>query len=370
MKEVSQNQGTLLIMSLIFLTSLWDFYHPLLEIRIFDFAVFALLLFIAISSFIQNKTYLNFAFTDTPNLLLICIIILLYGLFSIFVSADNMKSVFGIILCLVTFVFFYNVAIDDRTIVKCMNILLITNISFLLFQYLTFILTRQVFNPFDFLGIDVRLTGGNIFRPAGLFREPASFALMIFTFIIIRLQIRPKFDFLNSMGCLAILLSISLWGTITVLLLIMFWHWRSIILHTILGLIGIFSIIYWRFILDLGEDFFLINRLLNLQDDGSANERYGGKPDIIYDPIFWFGQGPNNENYQYFGGNGLGYIIATWGLIFSIVIFLLLIQRAPPNKNKSIAIFGLGLALTASTIWTMAYWWLWIALLFRPTTTK
>ena len=354
-----------IILSLLLIANLWDFYHPLLRIRIFDFLLFGTVIFMCLVTFLQKKPTVEFDSRGRPHILAVSILIVASCLVALFTDAENYRSAIGIILSLSIFLFFYKVVIDEQYIFRSMNILLVINIAFLLFQYLIFVTSGQVFNPFEFLGIDVRLTGGNVFRPAGLFREPASFALMIFSFIVLKLRVRPKLDLISWTGIGAIFLSLSLWGALASVLLIVFLYWRSAVLHVLMGLSAFLVVIFWDVIVRLSESVFLLNRLLNIQEDGSAVERYGIGDNILRDPVFWFGHGPSTDNYQYFGGNGLGYMLATWGVIGGALIFALLVPGIPKGK-RSISIFGAGLGMAASAIWTQAYWWVWMALLFKP----
>lgn len=358
-------QHNILIYLILILSVLWDFYHPVLKIRPFDMLLFGVIVLACFVILIQKVPHYGFDDSGSPNLFIVSCIIIASCLTAIYISGENYRSIIGIIMAFLCFLFFYKLKIEDRSIERAMNILLVINFAFILFQYATFQITRQVFNPFEFLGIDVRLTGGNIFRPAGLFREPASFALMIFSFIIIKIRIKSKMDFICWLGILAIFLSLSLWGAVAATCLIIFLYWRSPILQFFSIVAASLIVVYWNSILKLSETLFLLNRIVNIEDDGSANERYAGNEGALADPVFWFGHGPNIDNYQYFGGNGLGYLLATWGLLGGTIILLLLAQNVPRNK-LSISIFGVTLALLASTIWTQFYWWVWLALLFKP----
>ena len=207
-----------------------------------------------------------------------------------------------------------------------------------------------------------------IFRPAGLFEEPAAYCLTSFMLIILKLRLVPKIDFFIIMSFITMFLSLSLWGIISVTAILIFLYrnkfslWFSIFLlitltGTIAALLGI-----------TGEEFAITRRLLTIGEDGSRQQRFGELANIPFllttDPILWFGNGPNSKNYIYLGANALGYMLATWGIAGSLLFFGLYLADVK-KENLMITVFGILLGLTAGVIWTVFFWWAWLALMIK-----
>ena len=362
------NQGSLFFLGAAFLLSLWNFYLESAGIRIFDFLFLPLYFTLILICYLQNKIHIYFHMEFKPVILIILLIQLIYCLVSIFLDPKMAPvSAMGASLCLIAFAFFSYANISKNTMIKIVNIILIFHGLCLIIQLAVYLQSNIIIDPFTSLGRSNRLLS-NIFRPAGLYAEPAGYCLSSFLWVILKLRLCPKMDFIIILTFTTMLISLSLWGFVAIIALLIFMYRNKVGLWLLLLSLFIFA---GAIIALLGinlEDFVITARLMNIGDDGSANVRFGALSDLSStlrnDPTIWFGNGPNSKNYMFMGANAAGYMLGTWGILGSLLFFLLLLKEIK-KVNLPITIFGLLLALTAGVIWTTFFWWMWLALMMK-----
>ncbi len=362
----------LTLLLFLFFASLWDFYLKGQGVRLFDLLLIVSLLFVLFIPLAQFRAFHVFYPREIQRITPVVAIVLISIPAAFFSDELAVRSAIGILFCLVVFTYFFGIKLNPTLICKCLDTLVVVHVFFLLFQFFVYTFQGSLINPFSFLDLEIRVFG-SIFRPAGLFREPAHFAFQVFSMLAIRTRYGYGVDRTFFVGAIGIVVSKSLWGVaaLSVLFILMFWRRKST--WVISSILICICWVYWTEIYSELQLTFLEERLKNIQFDGSAESRYSAllvEPGLILtDSIFWFGRGPNIENYVYFGGNGLGYMLSTWGLLGSICIFLLF-TRGQPLSGKVFTFLIIGLALTATPLWTQLYWWIWIALLIGPNSFK
>ena len=245
--------------------------------------------FIAFFISIKIKTSVverNFIF----GVLIIVVLSLLIGLLNLEYLFDThfyFPSLFGWLLFPFS-VIAYRKAFklyDFKKIEQIVSFVLIIHLAFFYTQYLLY----TFFNiKLDYLYV---LTGEqqrmgaaklkeffNLIRATGLFSEPGSYSVYIYILVSIKLLIRKNIDILSIIGIASMFLSYSMTGVL------MAFYFLGIYLfftkYNMKKVIALFiSIIILVGILALKSEVFLgpiQERLLNIQEDGSASARFQG----------------------------------------------------------------------------------------------
>ncbi|HSH65496.1 MAG TPA: hypothetical protein VLB84_06790, partial [Bacteroidia bacterium] len=115
----------------------------------------------------------------------------------------------------------------------------------------------------------------------------------------------------------------------------------------------------------------VLGRLHNIEEDGSAVERYMGLfhvlPVAVQHMSVLFGEGFSDEYVKY-GANSIAYLIHGLGVIAAaafVVVWFFMLSKA---KFKKILIFTL--VATGAYLWTFAFWWIWLAIMTKQSSFK
>lgn len=365
----------MLMIVVVFLFSMWDVYVPHLGLRVLDFAGVGLLCLWMLWKLAVDLRGPVFCTRGSHLLLLMLIWGLILSLVGFTVSMENAKPIAGILLGIVVFVCFYSIRLNGRSVAKVLGILIIIHASYLSIQYLYYQAFGVVLNIYGFLGTEPRALS-SIFRPTGLFLEPASYSMSMLMLLTLRTLITKRFDTITYFAVGTIFLTLSLWGLIASIIFLLVFARKNtgffIAVAVLVAFIALFSTVGW---INANNTVDWINandtpwaRLMNLSEDGSATVRYGGLighgVDTIGSINLWFGKGISNE-YHEFGSNGLAFILSAGG-VFGTGAFLLLLFKSAPRNRGIVTLALILLFMTAAPIWTTLYWWLVLALMTRP----
>ncbi|MBO6505385.1 MAG: hypothetical protein JJ850_09295 [Kordiimonadaceae bacterium] len=363
----TEKRGQAWLLVLLLCLSLWDFYSPRIGLRVFDMASIALITLLVTWGGRSKSVIGPKSLRDPIPIIGLVALLITYNIAGIFLAPGGERSSLGIYLGLVTFIYFRSIYVPSNQIVACINFLIAVHCSALVVQYLLFTFGGQLINPFAFLNMDVRLLS-SVFRPAGLFREPAHFAFQIFSLLALRMLHYKVVDFYFWLSFLSVALSKSLWGITAVLLLLVLKWWRKP--QGVLTALVAFGLlyVYWPQLIEQQQISFLYSRVENIEFDGSAESRYlaliGQGLGILSEPLFWFGRGPHPLNSSIFGGNGFGFLFASWGVFGGLIAYLLM-TRYLQFRERIFTTILLAFSLSATSMWTNLYWWFWLAMMTR-----
>jgi hypothetical protein len=285
---------------------------------------------------------------------------------------SNLKTIFGYLLCFFIFIFLTTVKYDNASLVKCVNFCITFHFFFLILQLVVYYVSGRILelNPSG----DARLTS-EIFRPAGLFLEPAHAAICFFTMVVIRYLIVRKIDKYFLVGIVGILLSLSLWGVLAVMVLlayhIVFQADRlSKIRAVLISLVVIPAIVVFivnnetvSFIIQYS----LIDRVQSVQDlsDASTTQRTG-LPVNFGEFSYYSVLGHGFTNSTGGGGNNMfSLIFSNFGYIgFALFIMIFFLLRKFKNILLALLCFLL-LLLGTNGIFSTFYFWFFLAFVFN-----
>lgn len=277
-------------------------------------------------------------------------------------NLETLKSAFGIFLALSAFILFsiYEVRVSERVI----RMLIFINIAFFLCQLITYYASGHLINYHWFTDLEERLEGANIFRPAGLFYEPAVYCLATF---MLSALLDPR-DSRNSLTGLAaafsMLLSFSLWGFVGAAFLVLRiapYRPRVAIAGVLMGGALVYSLATMQNIdaMDLAD--FVVGRVTNLDFDNSATDRYANLLHLFRDVdvslIFGTGFGGPQDVY---GGSSLGRLITETGVIGFSAFMALLLRRAARPLDLAFCLIPV---LLAAALVTYGFFGLWLSLM-------
>lgn len=363
---VSGNRMPKAVMAItVFLFSMWDFYLPQIGLRLFDlFGIGLLCLWMLLQLlFVSRQVKFSTHNYITVNLLIVWG--LFFSILGILVSLDNTKPVAGFLIGSALFVFFYFIKIDELELEKSLRITIILHIFFLLFQFIYYHIYGIVINPYGFLGGDEPRALSSIFRPTGLFLEPAAYSVSMLMLLIVRFFIVKSLGIIDILALLTIYLTLSLWGLIASTIFMFIFARKNLIFYFLILVLATLVTMSIPFIpvdwLNANDSPWI--RLMNLGDDSSTNSRFGA---LVNSPNFFdliIGKGVGND-YHYFGSSGIAFVMSAGGLLGSSILFYLLFKLTRKDKFflRCTLIF---LCMTAAPIWTTMFWWLWLALMTR-----
>lgn len=346
----------------------WDFYVS--GIRLLDIISLFIILLLLCSSFIFNGYKISF---QKPRQIILlnafsglCLGLSLWGILQ---SDENFKPVLGFISGVIIFNIFYISPIEKNVIKYTIIPYLIICISFFYIQDIYYYTSGgKILHPLYMIGEQPRAVS-SIFRPTSFYLEPANYCLSIFMLILLADKYKILTNKIYAISALSILLSISLWGYVSILIFTLTRYlekskWAFIIAVSVLALIAAV------FLLAKGSNpliDFTINRLTHISSDSSGGARYGGIKLIrelgATDPSFWFGTGVSNDYIKY-GSNGLAFILNAGGLLGVGLIYLLLFFLCSSGGRMKF-VFYFSLILTAAPLWSVFFWWAWLALMLK-----
>jgi hypothetical protein len=230
--------------------------------------------------------------------------------------------------------------------------------ALLISQLLASVIFDTVLNYHAYADLEARLEGA-IFRPAGLFLEPAIFSLFIFLNALLLEEKSKYFELVHWVSITSMTLSLSLWGGAFALILTI----RLILLTTHRPLNFMLLLVFGYILTSLANisteilDWFT-RRTSDLSSDNSYHDRFL----LIFNffdestPVILFGKGLG-VNFEYFGGSGFVFIIANFGMVgFFLLFFATYIML---NRRGLLPLFAL---LSAAPIFNYFFVWIWLIL--------
>lgn len=346
-------------------STLWDFYW--VTVRPMDFVAVVLLVaavIVARSSIGELAKPLDLSVIVPLSLL--GGIILVYGVIGMLVDAQNAKPVTGIVLSvLAMFAIVAGVPPNDRVLSVTVRILIVIHCGVQLLQAAVYYISGQVLNFHAFLGLEPRLLT-SVFRPAGLFLEPAVFSLAMILLLGIKVRLREPFDWYEGLALVCVLLSLSLWGAGAVVIYLLLFR-RTLLAVMTATAVGV--ALFWADQADLLVGHivrFFVSRITSLSTDISAQGRYGGIDVLFDDPArhwaVWFGRGINND-YEQLGSAGFAFLLNSFGIVGSLALAVCIVFLS--RRIRISLLLLIGLILTAAPIFTNVAWLSAIALMME-----
>jgi hypothetical protein len=319
--------------------SLFEFYY--FGVRIFDFAGFFLLL---LSIFFTKKSLVHI----TTTVKIFAIYLVLLWAFTIInnlgdflinnspIDSQVLKSMTGYTLCFLVFFLILFSEFEKKNILKIINYLLIFHGIFLLLQLIYYYFSGNILN---FIPDNEARLISSVFRPAGMFLEPAHYSLTMVLLLSIKYLGEKKTNKIFIFSLLTIFLSLSLWGIISALFLLLFIFltkisFKKVVFFSagILSIIGIIWFIYnnndtIKFLIDYS----LLDRFDKISEnqDNSINGRIGsslfGVEKFGYSNLFGTGF---TSRIKYGGANLLSLIVNNFGLVGALSFYILFLSTA------------------------------------------
>lgn len=257
-----------------------------------------LLLFISARNLFKDIRDLKFCIT----LYLIIFLSVLYSFATRSYITDvsfYFPRLLGWLLFPISIILFRN-AIDScnfKSLNKIINVVLIIHLMFFFTQYLLF----HVFNyRIDFLysiigetqrvgATKLKEFGEASIRASGLFSEPGSYTVYIYIFVCIKILINKKIEIITGIALASMLLSFSMSGILLLVFILLYYlfftkYSKNKVKSIFTGLIGLIIIIIYKADIILGP---IKERILNLNQDVSVNQRYMGGYDYFFDNGFF-----------------------------------------------------------------------------------
>jgi hypothetical protein len=286
----------------------------------------------------------------------------LYGGAGVLSDPEYWKAGVGFLLGASLLSLSYGLARSIRSWTGITRALLALHSLFLLSQYAVVASGGSYPDPFVYLGTQSRVFS-SITRFSGFFLEPATFALTITALLAVYLKSRrrrwPDLVVCGALG--AILVSQSLWGCLAGPVVVALWLKRNVTIA--IALCALASVFMVGEISVGSGDAGLVDRLQNLSEDASANERYSGLLTVVGElstnTLMWFGHGVSWSAWEY-GANGLSFLVYSVGLVGAIAFLGCLTALA---QSKRVAtMMTILVILTAAPIWGQMFIWLWLAI--------
>lgn len=333
---------------LIILLSTFDFYMD--GVRIFDFASYCLILILVIRFLFRGGSI-----RLDPLMISAFVFYAFIGL----VNAGQPFTIAAIFLnCILFFIFSSGQFLVEE---KHVRFALLFHTCFFIAQFSLYHINGQLVNFHYWTDIEPRLLS-LIFRPAGLFYEPAIFCLNIFMLLMLLPTPKSRLMLLESFAILTLVLSMSLLGFIFAMMAVVrFFRTKKKYLLIYLAITSLVSYLY----VDEAYINSIFHRVLDLESDGSARSRYGGLVSIFFpldltQSLFGMGFG---VDYEEFGGSGIGASISYVGLIGALFLSYKFLKHPAKRFTRFLALMAIALS---APIFSYAIFPFWIANLLSP----
>ena len=284
---------------------MFDFYKS--GVRIFDIAAFVLIIIFSLIFF--NRKSLQ------PIPLISLSVAGIYASFGL-LSSENYPTVFALFInC---FLFYLLSHKEFKPSQNQITMVLLIHLVFFFLQLLYFYAVGDVVNYHHFTDIDPRLES-SIFRPAGLFYEPAIYCYAVFILTTMLDPKKSKYGFPEAVVMVSMVLSVSLLG---------FFFAFFILIRLVFNKKYIAPILCFLPIIFVSKEqiemifIFIESRVLDLGSDASAEGRYGDFSDLFSSENLIFhlvGRG-FGASFEQFGSSGASAGITAVGVV-GVVLF-------------------------------------------------
>ena len=351
-------------LSLVGPLSLWDFYIG--ELRVFDFLGLALAVAGA-AALLVIRGAVRFNRSTILVTSLLFLLILVYSVIGIAQHPDNLKPAVGMVLGVSALMIVTTLPLGAHAVDDCIRYLAYAHVTAFFLQLFYYYAAGDVLNYHAFLGLEPRLVS-IVFRPAGLFLEPAIYCFFACSLFLLRRQRAVPLTMLDALLLTSMVLSLSLWGvSIAYLLFALFWPRRALVTTLVVGVVLLGSLEILDYV-HLPVYLLFKSRLSDLASDASAQGRFGGTLSLLgsalTDPSVVFGNGINNF-FEEHGSNGFAFIVNSMGLIGSLLLVSLCLLLASP-RQWVVFLLGMAIVLTAAPLWKTLYFWTWMGLMLKP----
>jgi hypothetical protein len=352
------------------LFSLWDFYFgPFAQgFRPFDLLA-AGVLFVGLAGQLALRPRLGQTFRPAgvvEGLLLVLLVLLAVVAGALADPGTNLKPALGVGIGAALFLIFRFFRLDAAAVERLLAVLIAIHATALFVQAGAYLATGEVLNYHAFIGDAPRVLG-RLFRPCGLFLEPAHYAVFMIMLLAVKLRL-SGFDRWTVLGCVSVFFTLSVYGILATVALIAIHAWRRPAFWIAAALAGGVLASYGPQVRDVGAAFFLLDRLGDVREDESAIQRYSGLSGIADDiGTSWSlvgGRGVSND-YERYGRSGIAFLLNAWGLLGATLFLGLVFALAPPGHRWP-TVLVLGLAMAAAPRWTIWLWWVWLGLILNP----
>jgi hypothetical protein len=204
------------------------------------------------------------------------------------------------------------------------------------------------------------------FRPHGIFQEPNGYCTAMFCLLALTNYFIVRRKSIEYIGLLSMFLSLSLWGIVAAILLLIclnvrFSFKQFVMLSTFLAIfVYAFSSIDWVL---LADNSITLTRILNVGDDASFDQRSGGMSILAtgLDISFLWGFGVNTDSFQeVYGANGLSFLVYSFGAIGTCFLFITISVML---RFSLLPLLFLAMLLTTYPPFSYMYFWLWLGML-------
>jgi hypothetical protein len=351
------------------LFTFWE--NFVLDIRIFDFVGLGILLVLAVFGRIKLKV----SNPERMVAMLFAILNLCYAVFgvirsynSVYYDPSDIKASLGFGLGVSTFLLCRSVSLDQRQLLRTINVLMLTHSVCLLLQFLLFYVNDGFvlnLNPFfETEGLRV-LTGAGFLRPSGFFAEPASHALTLTLLFSLksRLISGARLDAIDWTGLFTMLISGSIWGIVACIV----WAVYQKPIRGALILAAAFVILNSSYVIGFLSDIPMFNQvflqridLLRFGEDKSLQARYTTSADFyqldISDPFSIVGNGVQSGR----GQNGIVRYLHSHGAVGFLSFLVLALFMAPKAERIRFLFWILFLLTAAGSLPFFFIWWSWL----------
>ena len=288
------------------------------------------------------------------------LIYLLFGLNN-GLNYETVKSAFGIFIALCTIIAFsiYEVRVSGRVI----RILIWINIGFFLVQMIVFYAAGELIDYHWFTDVEERLES-TIFRPAGLYYEPATYCLAMFMLSALLDPRDSKFNVTELAVAATMVLSLSLWGFVGALVLvgrIAPFKPRIAVAAVFVVAVAVYAFANAQNLDALDVSEFVFDRLSNLEFDNSAVDRYSNLFRLFQEAdttlIFGTGFGGNQDVY---GGSTLGRLLTETGVLGFVGLMMMLVRQSVRPIDFIVCLVPV---LLAAALVTYGFFGLWLSLM-------
>lgn len=373
-----------------FMFFIFDNYSPGLGMRPFDFVGLILLLGVVV----VGMCCAGLKWDLSLGTILFSVSVGIVLLFSLTVRPDQWRAHLGIVLGLVVFICYRSFGRTGGMSITWLNAILAISVGALLVQAFYYVISGNILDLVLFAEGDLRVWyGGTIFRPPGLFMEPNTYSIATAMLVLLRREVMFKpFDALSYAAIGSMFVSMSLWGGIVGLALILYDLFSrniGLALVFILVLITGSALFAFNFGGESSPDnpfrVTLIQRVETLVSgvtsraeadtdiESSFRDRYSALAKLVdqddFDYRMFIGNGVSTRDFQEYGGaNALSFLGYSFGLVGIALVVLAIAALAKGGMGKPLAVL---ISISSYPLFTYFFWWAWLGLLMSvPTPTR